>query len=198
MKITPDDTCPLCGVEKETIEHFFIYYQKHINAWIFVKEILRKYANNKIMYMYINDINRIQGKDMNNIAICAIGKLHRVIWSVRCEVVKNPKISCPDIMTKYVNVLKGFILLENKRLPNMNLNILTLITKLYVQLKMVYLLSPYSYVHAWLILSLIYILIASAMLLCMWFISLHEFLFGELYFNCEIVLFTTTFLYQFP
>ena len=116
MKITPDDTCPLCGVEKETIEHLFIYCQKHFNAWIFVEVILRKYTNNKMMY--INDINRILGKYMNNIALCVIGKLHRVIWSVRCEIVKNPTITkCPDIMTKYINVLKGFIFLENKSLP---------------------------------------------------------------------------------
>ena len=42
-----------------------------------------------------------------------------VIWSVRCEIVKNPKITnCPDIMNKYINVSKGFIFLENKSLPD--------------------------------------------------------------------------------
>ena len=49
MKITPDDKWPLCGVEKETIEHLFIYCKQHINAWIFLEKILRKYTNNQIM-----------------------------------------------------------------------------------------------------------------------------------------------------
>ena len=79
MKITTDNICPLCSNETETIEHLFIYCQKHLTAWIFVENLLRKIMENRLFFL--NDINRILGKDLNEFALCIVGKLHRVIWS---------------------------------------------------------------------------------------------------------------------
>ena len=66
---------------------------------------------------FLNDINRILGKDLNEFALCIVGKLHRVIWSIRCDILNNSHISyCPNILNKYISALKGFIILEQKRL----------------------------------------------------------------------------------
>ena len=116
MKITKDDTCPLCNVERETIEHLFIYCQKHLDAWIFVENLLRKYKANSSYYL--NDVNRILGQNMDDIALCITGKLHKVIWSVRCNIVSDPNESIinPDILGKYKKILKQFIMTEKTRL----------------------------------------------------------------------------------
>ena len=115
MKITTDNICPLCSNETETIEHLFIYCQKHLTAWIFVENLLRKIMENRLFFL--NDINKILGKDLNEFALCIVGKLHRVIWSIRCDILNNSHIShCPNILNKYISALKGFIILEQKRL----------------------------------------------------------------------------------
>ena len=45
-----------------------------------------------------------------------IGKLHRIIWNIRCEVAKKGCSEHADILKVYKSNLKKFILMEKRRL----------------------------------------------------------------------------------
>ena len=106
MNIVTDDKCPLCNTETETLEHLFIYCQKHIEAWIFIEHILSKYTGNK--HYYMTDTNRILGNGMDNLTLCLIGKLLNTIWSIRCDIL-NKTADCVafGILHKYKDNLKN-------------------------------------------------------------------------------------------
>ena len=71
--ITQENSCPLCKDNIETIEHLFIYCIKHIDTWLFVEQLIRKYTNNNTFCL--NDVSRILGEGIND-------QLHRSIWKI--------------------------------------------------------------------------------------------------------------------
>ena len=112
-----NDRCVLCNGEKETIEHLFIYCQKHLSAWVFVENLLKKYTGNR--FFYLNDTSRILGCNMDEIALILLGRLHRVIWISRCNIISSENTDTLidfNILDTYKRNLKGLILMEYKRL----------------------------------------------------------------------------------
>ena len=116
MKITVDNKCLLCNEEIETIEHLFLYCEKHLEAWIFVEHLLKKYTGKKTFYL--NDCDRIMGngEGMEDIALILVCRLHKIIWNIRCELALNKTSNRRYILPEYKRNLKRHITFENKRL----------------------------------------------------------------------------------
>ena len=117
-KIEPkDNQCGLCKQEEETIEHVFIYCKCTWTSWLFLEYVLRKYKGNK--HFYLNDSNKIlgYGKQIDNICLFLIAKLHRTIWNSRCRNLPaiNP-VSDKKLLKLFQHKLKRMILLEKQRL----------------------------------------------------------------------------------
>ena len=117
MGITSDDLCPLCNIEKETIEHLFLTCLVHIDAWLFVENLIKKYTQKQCFYL--TDATRILGigDNVDNMSIFLIGRLHRVIWNIRCNIQMGCQSRNTNILTVYINNIKKFIKLEKSRLP---------------------------------------------------------------------------------
>ena len=79
MGSSHDDLCCLCESNLETIEHLFLYCQKTLQCWIFIEMLLRKYHNNK--FLFINDCYRIlgYGRYMDDIGLFLTGNMLKTI-----------------------------------------------------------------------------------------------------------------------
>ena len=114
--ITDNDLCPLCNTESETRDHLFINCKKHIDAWLFVECIIRKYRKN---YSFcLTNENRILGTGINtDLCIFLIGRLHRIIWKARCHATLQDIGDC-NILYKYKMNLRHFLFMEKERLED--------------------------------------------------------------------------------
>ena len=111
--------CGLCKIESESIEHLFIYCSITMESWIFMENIPRKYKGK--IHFSLNDSNRIlgYGKNIGNIALWLIAKLHKTIWVTRCNhLEENNPVKAADLKTKYQRNLKYQLRLEQNRLLN--------------------------------------------------------------------------------
>ena len=116
--VCPDNVCPLCESEVETIQHLFIYCRYIWNACFFIEGLIRKYSGDK--YFFLNDGNRILGHHMKPVESLLIVKMLKEIWNVRCKLAFNSYHSRSDIdiIYQYKINLKNFLVMEKNRLRN--------------------------------------------------------------------------------
>ena len=102
-------------VKQKSLEHLFISCATHVDAWLFVENMIRRCTKNATFTL--SDRMRIQGLSVKDpLCLPFIARLNRTIWNVRCKVLCGGKTSNANALSTYKTSLRRHVVLEKQRL----------------------------------------------------------------------------------